>query len=193
MTHPRRILILPAAAIIIFTLSAWRISNPRRSVVVDVSTLTDSQPAPAFELYDQDSRVFKVESWLHRHAIAVAFFDGTTGPEADSNLIQLRKYYPAIERAGIKVVAVSTLLPQQIRNDFAEFPFPILSDIGASNPGSVHRQWGCLAQAATPDSAPRTRPAVFLIDGAGRVAWRDGAPAPLDSDADVMKLLLASE
>ncbi|MEQ9406954.1 MAG: redoxin domain-containing protein [Fuerstiella sp.] len=190
MLHPRRILILPFAAIVIAALCAWRIYTPRPSATSAASTTT-RVPAPSFQLYDQESRLVQLQAFLHRHTIVLAFFDGQKGPEADPALVQLRQFYPALKRERIIVLGVSTALPQEIRNSSSQpFPFPLLSDVAATDRSSVHRVWGRIIEPATLDQPAGTEPGVFVIDRTGLVAWEDGFPMPENSPETIASRLL---
>ena len=193
MSHPPRILVLPAAAIVIASLCAWRIANPHHTNTPDVMPEM-RRPAPAFQLYDQESTLVNLESFLHRHQIVLAFFDGQAGPEESAVLTQLREFYPAIKREGIIVLGVSTALPQEIRNNSSQpFPFPILSDAAATDPNSVHRVWSCFVAPASLDKPAGTKPAVFLIDRAGLVAWEGEFPRPEPNPATILSRLLGGD
>jgi len=190
MPQSSRILILPAAALIIAGLCAWRIANPHRKN--DQAALPEIRlAAPAFQLYDQESTLVNLESFLHRHQIVLAFFDGQAGPESSRVLTQLREFYPALKREGMIVLGVSTALPQEIRNNSAQpFPFPILSDAAATDPSSVHQIWGRYLAPESLDKPAGTIPGVFLIDRAGLVAWDGTFPKPeADPELIVSRLL----
>lgn len=190
MTYRRRILILPIAAVIIGSLCAWRIANPLQSVSPD-ELPEMRKPAPAFQLYDQESTVVNLEAYLHRHKIVLAFFDGAAGADSSSILNQLREFYPALKREGFVVFGVSTALPQEIRNNSLQsWPFQILSDAAATAKNSVHRVWGTFVEPPSLDKPAGTKPAVFLIDRAGLVAWEGKFPLPEpDSDMILNRLL----
>ena len=192
MAHPPRILILPLAAVIIFGLTMWRIYNPRQGDIPD--ELPEARrPAPAFHLYDQQKpqRLVKLDAFLHRHTIVVVFYDGKAGPEADPVLVQLREFYPALKRERVIVLGVSTALPQENRNNSSQpFPFPLLSDVAATDPESVHRVWGRFIEPESLDKPAGTKPAVFIIDRAGNVAWDGKFPKPeSDRDSVIPRLL----
>ncbi len=192
MTRPSRILILPAAAILILGLCVWRIATPRQRVDIDPSTLSERRPAPPFELYNQKSKLVQLQSYLNRHRIVLVFFDGAAGPEASDVLRQLRDFHPALEREGIVVFGVSTQLPQQIRGAAGTpFPFDLLSDVNAAAADSVHRRWGRLAKPEAGTEGPKTNPGVFLIDRGGLVGWQNNAPRPERDTTNLIRDLLA--
>ena len=188
-----RFLILPAAAVIIGSLCAWRIANPLRTPSPD-ELPEMRRPAPSFQLYDQESTVVNFEAYLNRHRIVLVFFDGQAGPDNSPVLNQLREFYPALKQEGVMVFAVSTALPQEIRNNSRQsWPFAILSDAAATAENSVHRMWGTIVEPLTLDKPAGTRPAVFLIDRSGLVAWDGEFPRPEpDSDMILNQLLNGS-
>jgi peroxiredoxin len=188
----RRNVILVCATILIVALCAWRLANPRQRSVFDPNRVSDLRPAPSFQLHDQNSRVVKLDSYLHRHQIVLVFFDDKTGPEADSTLVELRNFYPALKDRNIIVLGVSTALPQQNRKPpNLPFPFPLLSDVLATDPNSAHRKWGRLIEPKSLDKPPGTAPAVFLIDRAGTVEWSGNAPKPVEDPSAIASFLLA--
>jgi len=190
MSYRPRILILPVAALIIGGLCAWRLANPRSPADPgDLPALRS--PAPAFQLYDQDSTLVKLEAYLHRHQIVLVFFDGQAGPEASPLLTQLREFYPALKREGVIVMGISTALPQQIRNDSSQpFPFPVLCDAAATDPQSVHRAWDRIIEPVSLDKPAGTKPGVFLINRAGLVAWEGKYPVPESQPELILNRLL---
>ncbi|MEZ6128310.1 MAG: redoxin domain-containing protein [Planctomycetaceae bacterium] len=194
MPQRSHILILSAAAVIISGLCAWRIANPHQRN--SQTALPEMRmAAPAFQLYDQESTLVNLESFLHRHQVVLVFFDGQAGPESSRVLTQLREFHPALKREGIIVLGVSTALPQEIRNNSAQpFPFPILSDAAATDPKSVHQVWGRYIAPESLDKPAGTIPGVFLIDRAGLVAWEGRFPKPeADPDRIVSRLLSGAE
>lgn len=191
MSFRPRILILPVAAIVIASLCAWRIANPHRTPSVD-ELPEMRRPAPAFQLYDQESTVVNFSAYLNRHRIVLVFFDGQAGPDNSPVLNQFREFYPALEREGVMVFAVSTALPQEIRNNSRQaWPFAILSDAAATAENSVHRVWGTFLEPPTLDKPAGTKPAVFLIDRSGLVAWDGEFPKPEPDAALVLNELLS--
>ena len=191
MAYRPRILILPAAAIVIFALCAYRMANPRGSVAVS-ELPTERRPAPAFTLYDQESTLVNLEAFLHRHRIAVVFFDGSKGPEASAVLTELRSFYPALKRESVIVLGVSTALPQENRNNSSQpFPFPLLTDAVPLDKNSVHRRWNRLLEPSSADKPAGTKPGVFVIDRKGLVAWDGEFPKPeADGGAGIVARLL---
>ena len=175
--------VLPAIAAVMLGLTAWRMANPRQSVDPENAPRL-RRPAPSFQLYDQGGdgvkpRVVNLDSYLHRHRIVLAFYDGQKGPEDDPLLRELRRFHDALENENIVVFGISTALPQENRrNSVTQFPFKLLSDVTAEAKNSVHRTWGRLIEAPTIDQPSGTKPGVFLIDRKGLVAWDDDHPHP---------------
>lgn len=193
MPFRTRILILPVAAMIIASLCAWRIANPHRAPYTD-ELPEMRRPAPAFQLYNQESTIVNFSAYLNRHRIVLVFFDGQAGPDNSPVLNQLREFYTALEREGVLVFAVSTALPQEIRNNSRQaWPFEILSDAAATAQNSVHRVWGTFVAPPTLDKPAGTKPAVFLIDRAGLVAWDGEFPKPESDSAMVLNQLLSGD
>ncbi len=172
----RRLWLLVAAAVAIAGLCAIRATR----TYSPQSTATPTPltgPAPAFELYDENSpsHLVRLSAYLGRQRVFVAFYDGSQGAHHSHALDVLRAEWPRLRKADVYVLAISTALPQQNRKDMAEhgaYPFPLLSDVDLS----VHRAWGRYDE-------ERRRPleGAFLVDRKGEVAWseRAGGPEPL--------------
>ncbi|MCP4174200.1 MAG: redoxin domain-containing protein [Fuerstiella sp.] len=184
-------MILPLSAAVIAALCGWRIMNPGGLSDSAATQPEMRQPAPAIQLYDQNSTIVNLEAFLHRHRIVIVFFDGQAGPEANETLVTLREFHAALKAESIIVLGVSTALPQDIRNNSSQpFPFPILSDVAATASESVHRKWGCFVEPPSLDKPAGTQPGVFLIDRTGMVPWHGSHPRPeSDTSAIVAHLL----
>lgn len=175
----KRVLLLGVAGIAIAGLCAFRVLRtdvPRPSSEVHAATI--EEPAPPFELYDQNSpsHLVRLEGYLGRHRVIVVFFDGRAGAHRSAVLKHLRDEWPQLRKAGIYVMAISTALPQENRKiigEHGEFPFPLLSDPDFH----VHRAWGRFDE-----KQGKPLEGVFLIDRKGAVRWstRDNAPQPAD-------------
>lgn len=186
MPQKKRILVLPAAAIIILTACLWRLNNPPPTQA-EMDLPGETRQAPAFQLYDQNSKLLKLAAYLGRHRIVIVFYDGQAGPDADPVLQELRKFYPALKAESVVVLGISTALPQENRNNSAQpYPFPLLSDAVAADKNSVHTVWGRLVPPASLDKPAGTKPAVFLIDRKGHVPWSGDLPA---AEADTRSLI----
>ena len=125
-----------------------------------------ARPAPGVELYDQNSpsQIVRLEAHLGRERVFVVFFDGQAGAHSSTTLNYLRENWNRLHRANIRVIAISTALPQENRKDIAQFgafPFPLLSDPDLH----VHQVWGRF-------DAKRAKPlfGLFFVDRKGWVA-----------------------
>lgn len=190
MPTSRRILVIPAAAVVILAACVWRVSNPRQNQA-NADLPAERRLAPAFQLYDQNSTLVKLEAFLHRHTIVLVFFDGSVGPDKDATLVELRKFQPALKAEGIVVFGISTALPQENRNNSAlPFPFQLLTDAVAADANSVHRQWGTLIPPKSLDKPGGTVPAVFVIDRQGLVEWSGDLPVRDENPETLVSRLL---
>ena len=152
------------------------------------------QPAPVFQLYDQNSTIVNLEAYLHRHRIVIVFFNGQAGPETNETLVALRDFHQALEAENIIVLGVSTALPQEIRNNSSRpFPFPILSDPAATAFESAHRKWGRFIEPTSLDKPAGTKSGVFLIDRAGLVPWEGQYPRPESNGSSIVARLLGDD
>jgi peroxiredoxin len=174
--HDRRLWLLAAAAVIIASLCAYRVTRTYAPQSTATAALLTG-PAPPFELYDENSpsHLVRLSSYLGRQRVFVAFYDGSQGAHRSHALDVLRAEWPHLRKADVYVLAVSTALPQENRKDMAQhsaYPFPLLSDVDLS----VHQAWGRYDE-------QRRRPleGVLLVDRKGQVRWSGtrGAPEPL--------------
>jgi peroxiredoxin len=185
----KRVLLLALAGTVIGGLCAFKMTR-KYPHPATVTARPIAAPAPPFELYDQSSpsQFVRLIGYLGRHQILVVFFDGRSGAHASDVLNRLRDEWSRLREADVRVMAISTALPQENRKDIAQhaaFPFPLLSDPDFH----VHRAWGRFDGATgTPQQG------VFLIDRRGWVGWsrETNAPQPLDSWESAVKELIAS-
>ncbi len=176
-----RILVLPAAAILIYAAVEFgpQTSARRRPAQTSIAVMR----APLFEGTDSTKSLFRLQGWLGRHTIFIVFFDGEKGAAADPVLSHLLRHTDDLKRTNTYVAAISTALPSQ--NRLAGFPgsFALVTDLPPDH--SIHRSWNCYD-----DDANKPLPAVFLIDRVGNVSMKDGLPVPLENpDAEIHRLL----
>lgn len=185
----RRETILVGLTLLIVGASTWRYFNPRPPQATVDSVVAFLKPAPDFELFDQKSRLVKLNSFLHRHPILIVFFDGEAGPDASDTLSKLRDYYPALKENDVIVLAISNVLPQQNRARGEPFPFPLLSDVGGAGSRSIVQEWGCAGPPDSEGMVPVTE-AMFFINRAGFVAWDGDHPKPVEKPLEMINSLL---
>ncbi|MBI1348213.1 redoxin domain-containing protein [bacterium] len=169
------------AGVIIVTVCSWRLAvNQPQSYDDQLAEAHIEIPAPDFEALDAYNQMFRLQRYLNRHRILVVFYSTEATAAHDPLLLAVREAYPKLEQAGIKVVGVSTALPQQNRaamETVGEFPFPLVSDVDLS----IHVKWGRI----DPESK-QPLSGVFLIDRKGTMLSFNGIPQPV---ADVPALL----
>ena len=186
----RRVLILIVAGVVIAGLCAWRvITNQPQDYAAQVKleaakVVTRSAADLDFEGLDSDNRMVRLAAFLGRHRILVLFFDGERGADKDAELLRLRERFIELKAHDVKVIAVSTALPQQNRAAMlperaGEFPFPLVSDFNPVSPEEaqkIHRRWG-----RWDDSTGKAKPGVFVIDRKLQIEFLGGAPKPVAS------------
>ena len=186
----RRVLIPIVAGVAIAVLCAWRVmTNQPQDYAAQVSleaakVVTRSAADLDFEGLDSDNRMVRLAAFLGRHRILVLFFDGELGADKDAELLRLRERFIELKAHDVKVIAVSTALPQQNRaamlpDRAGEFPFPLVSDFNPVSPEEaqkIHRRWG-----RWDDSTGKAKPGVFVIDRKGQIAFVNGAPMPFEN------------
>jgi peroxiredoxin len=188
----RRILVPIIAAIVLTIVCVWRLATNKPQDYADqVAAAIVMRPAPPIEGRDSDNHLVRLATFLGRHKIIVLFFNGeagvdgnpaTAGGDNDPELMRLRDRYPELQSHNVKVVAVSTALPQHNRaamDRVGKFPFPLVTDIDPLDPANalrIHRQWGRID--------PRTekpRTGVFLVDRRGQVTFTVDGPRPMEN------------
>ena len=186
----RRVLIPIVAGVAIAVLCAWRVmTNQPQDYAAQVSleaakVVTRSAADLDFEGLDSDNRMVRLAAFLGRHRVIVLFFDGERGADKDAELLRLRERFVKLKAHDVKVIAVSTALPQQNRAAMlperaGEFPFPLVSDFNPVSPEEaqkIHRRWG-----RWDDSTGKVKPGVFVIDRKLQIEFMGGAPKPVAS------------
>ena len=185
----RRQLILLVLLTVVTATTAWRVLNPKQEQTPDISLLR-TQEAPTFQLLDQNNRPSNLRGYLGRHRILLAFFDGSGGPDADPVMQRLKAVYPALKSAGVRVLAISTPLGPKVKPQCLSYPFPVLRDTSAGQPGSSCVRWGVCDETADPKRPPTLRPSLFLIDRRGLVASTGQWPRPESSPQLTINSLL---
>ena len=185
----RRLWLLGAAAVVIVGLCVFRVTR----TYAPQSTATPAAqtgPAPAFELYDENSpsHLVRLSAYLGRQRVFVVFYDGSQGAHHSQVLDVLRTEWPKLRKADVYVLVISKALPQENRKDMAaheKYPFPLLSDVDLS----AHRAWGRYDE-------QRRLPleGAFLVDRRGDVAWsrETGGPEPLANLEATVQAVLGS-
>jgi peroxiredoxin len=164
-------------------------SRPERPAGSALKAPPRRLPAPPFEEADSDNRRVRLKSLLGRHRLLVAVFDGRSGPCDDLVLAALRDRHAELESHDVRVLAIGEARPAAVRDALracGAFPFPLLCDVEHD----TLALWGCWD-----DPGERTRPALFLVDRAGRVAWDDArtSPRPVDDPLATIDRLARGE
>ncbi|MFO0918455.1 MAG: redoxin domain-containing protein [Planctomycetaceae bacterium] len=168
----RRLYFVLLAGLAIVGVCVYRLrANRPLDFDAQVAAATTSVPAPLFEGVDENNTVFRLSSYLGRHRIILAFYDGAVGADRSRELLTLRDRAEELKRQDVKVVGISTAIPQENRRALkalGALSFPLVSDVD----GSIHRHWGRWSAANQPLAG------LFLIDRKGTVAFHAGAPRP---------------
>ena len=186
----RRFLIPIVAGIVIASVSTWRVmTNKPQDYAAQVQlesekVIARSVTAFDFEGLDSDNRLVRLKPFLGRHRVIILFFDGEAGADKDTELLRLRERFDELKARDVKVIAVSTALPQENRaamttDRAGPFPFPLVSDFDPTSPDGawrIHRRWGRI-DAAT--GKPLT--GVFAIDRKGQVLFTGDSPRPMEN------------
>lgn len=176
--------VLVASGGIIAGLCVWRVAvNRPQDYAAQIAQAKLPQPAAAFEGLDAHNQMFRLDRYLHRHRILVVFYSAELTAAGDPNLTAICERFDDLARNDVKVVGISTALPQENRaamQPLGEFPFPLISDINLA----IHRSWGRLDSATE-----QPMPGVFLVDRKGTVPSLGGTPQPADDVAALIEEL----
>jgi len=177
-----RVLVLPIAAIIIFALCVYKLSQPQQDVSARAENYQYLQLPPNFVLFDQQNRSVKLKRYLGRHELIVVFYhtrvtDTDAGLQVEMNpLMQaMLNRLDQIESRNIILIGVTNAIPQHNRKlleqrGIRSRSLVILSDFL----GDVHAMWGCWDQ-----QQQKPIDSVFFVDRAGRVLHNQQGPVPL--------------
>ncbi|MDZ4685459.1 MAG: redoxin domain-containing protein [Planctomycetaceae bacterium] len=180
----RRWGVVVAAGMLIAGVCAWRLAtNVPQDYAAQLAEAKLPRPAAAFEGLDAHNQMFRLDRYLHRHRILLVFFSAELTAAGDPHLTAVRERFDALSRHDVKVVGVSTALPQENRaamEPLGEFPFPLISDVNLG----IHRVWGRLDGVTE-----RPIPGVFLIDRKGTVSSLGQSPQPVDDLAALLEEL----
>lgn len=182
---PRFLILLVLLSAVVAS-TAWRLQHPHQAAPGSARSIS-ARPAPDFQLLDQNNRPVRLQGYVSRHRILVAFFDPRSGPDRDPVLQKLREFYPTLKRAGFVVLAISTPLAPDIKPQILSYPFPVLRDTNAGTPESCCNRWGVSDTPTEPGSPIKITPALFLIEQNGLTSWKGKAPEPI---ADSMEFIL---
>lgn len=187
----RRAFLPLVAAVLIAGVCVWRVQTNRPQDYADqVAAAITSAPAPLFELLDAKNHLVRLGTFVGRHPILLVFFDGEAGADRDADLIKLRNRAADLESQGVKVIAISSAIPQQNRQAMergGEFPFPLVSDFDprdAAGQLRVHAVYGRL----TTDGKPR--PGLIVIDRKGQLQHHAGLPMAQPDLETALRLVL---
>jgi peroxiredoxin len=192
-----RVLLLAVIALLIAGVSWWRIEwQKTHRQRPPVALPQDLRPADPFKfvLYDQTTRLTKLEAYLGRTRLLLLFTGAETDLAKVALLNTLADIQPTLAAAGIQPMVITAAPPSIIRDAQKRrgkpYPFPVLSDIDAQQPRPfpVHHLWGRIDS-----SGEGPIPGLFLIDRAGRVATNLGIPQPVDDPNATLRLLAAGE
>lgn len=198
----RAVWIISAAMLFVGTLALYREFWPARQAPRLASDSHSVRGAPLFTLYDQHSQIVRLERYIGRHKLLVAFVTtpprpapaGSPSPLApdqpagesppESPLLRMvRDASARIQKTGAVLLAVSDNTPWENRGRAdrrTPFPFPILSDLD----GQTHRQWGAYDQ----KTAASTE-AVYLVDQRGFILHAFAGPDHLETPEEWIRAL----
>jgi len=178
----KRTLILLFAAVAITVLCVYA-SLRKHDAVTGLAADRWKRPAPVVtqagrygQLIDSENRLVRLQSFLGRHHIILVFVDETVGMVEDDDLRLLKDNFDALQSHDVKIIAITTLVPQKIRKNLENnpLPFPVVTDL---EPRDIwHRLW---KRYDNKNKKPLW--GVFYIDRAGHVDWNEEGPIPVEN------------
>ncbi|MEY4185707.1 MAG: peroxiredoxin family protein [Planctomycetaceae bacterium] len=187
-----RFLILLVLLSAVVAATTWRLVDPPAGQIASVSRIL-SGPAPDFQLLDQNNRPVRLQGYISRFRVLLAFFDGQTGPDADPVMQSLKQFSSALRKNNIRILAVSTPLGPQLKPQTLSYPFPVLRDTIAGTPESCSVRWGVCQQPPAPNTAARITPALFLISQDGLVQLNGQLPEALPEPLQTISKLVQGD
>lgn len=172
--------------------TAWRIVHPRQREAVSLASL-NARPAPEFQLLDQNNRPIQLRGYLGRYRVLLYFFDATSGPDADPILQRLKDVHGALKKSQVMTFAISTPLSPDQKRQTLSYPFPILRDTLAGQPGSCSYAWGRAALVEGGTGPAKITAAAFFVDATGLVNWSGEFPKPVEDVQVLINAILSGE
>jgi mycoredoxin-dependent peroxiredoxin len=151
-----------------------------------MSTLTQGQAAPDFELRDQHGQRVRLSSFRARKAVVVMFYPYAFSRVCTGELCAVRDDLSTFESDDVQVLAVSCD-PMFSLRAFADrdgLTFPLLSDFWPH--GEVARAYGVFNEES--GCADRS---TFIVDKAGSVRWMVHSAMPDARDLQEQARVLA--
>ena len=139
-------------------------------------------PAPAWSLPDGDGKTVSLSQYQGRQVVVI-FYEGfgcIRCMEQLNNFAAKSKEFAAL---GFDLVAFSNDAPEDLKNALADyqeeggFPIPLLSDAKLE----TFKDYGCS------ESENQPLHGTFLIDGQGRIRWRDISNRPFNDPDALLK------
>jgi peroxiredoxin len=134
--------------------------------------------APDFRLPHAPGQTLALASLRGRPAV-LAFYPAAWEPVSAEQLLMLHQSLPELRRLGAQLVGISVdgVWTQLAFARARQLDFPLLSD--AEPKGAVARAYGVYR---APEGTSER--ALFVLDAAGVVRWREVAPLSVDPGAD---------
>ncbi len=132
---------------------------------------------PDFALPDDSGQLRALREFQNGNPLVILFFRGAFCATARRDLLAYSDIYERIEGIGAGLLAISVDTPDELRRlrETLELRFPLLSDEGFA----VSARYGVYASDET-DAGPQPpgEPAVFILDGQGRLVFSQIQSAP---------------
>lgn len=133
--------------------------------------LNEGQYSPDFSLEDQDGNAVHLFDFRGHHKVVLVFYPGDDTPTCTQQLCELRDSWSDLQKMKVKVFGINHA-GRASKKKFEQnhhFPFPLLSDPGAS----VSREF----QSTLPGIARSLR-TVYVVGEDGKILFaRPGKPA----------------
>jgi peroxiredoxin Q/BCP len=149
--------------------------------------LTEGQVVPDLQIRTADGKVHRLGELRGKKSLLLTFFPRCFTGNCTSQLTSLRDAYPALQKVGVEVWAVSTDSADGPKGQRAfakhlRLPFALVPDLDRSvclRFGAVHTKEQMAARMSV------------LIDNTGHIAWIDKQISPRTHGQDVLERVTA--
>lgn len=187
-----RLIVLILAAIAVIVATEFRVARhdpPQPTIATDEFPLA---MAPSFAGYDSEMHLFRLKSYIGRHALFVVFCGENKEALKLPIVVQLMAHQDTIQSKGMQVIIVTTNLPQENRGIELPDGFELISDFEQSKTGQLFSAHNAFRSFDVINSVPRS--STFFIDRAGNVPVNaEGPVALVNPGKDIQSLLGIAE
>ncbi|MFI5911584.1 peroxiredoxin [Dactylosporangium sp. NPDC051541] len=150
-------------------------------------TVDVGDPAPDFQLRDQNNQEVALASYRTRKAVLLVFYPLAFTGTCQGELTAVQQQLADFENEKVQILTVSVDSPyaHKVWSDRESYTFPLLSDFWPH--GEVARSYGVLNE-----SKGYANRGTFLIDQDGTIAFTEHHPSSRPRDLSVWRAAIAA-